>query len=116
MRGTRDRARDQDEPTRITPAHAGNTTVADSSTALGGDHPRTCGEHLKTLPLFYRMEGSPPHMRGTLSRLFLLSLTIGITPAHAGNTGLRPAFPSRRQDHPRTCGEHYFFTSSVRPM
>ena len=112
MRGTRDRARDQDEPTRITPAHAGNTTVSDSASALGGDHPRTCGEHACRLRVDVVASGSPPHMRGTLETFNVIALAVGITPAHAGNTNGAWQSKEYPQDHPRTCGEHVILSGT----
>ena len=93
-------------PTRIIPAHAGNTSVLTAFMTFSKDHPRTCGEHsphwMANLP---RM-GSSPHMRGTQAHPAWSGRGIRIIPAHAGNT--RKTFSSNgtKWDHPRTCGEH----------
>ena len=54
------------------------------------------------------MQGSPPPMRGTHKNLTRLDFPNGITPAHAGNTGIPPTRKARYWDHPRPCGEHAF--------
>ncbi len=90
----------------ITPAHAGNTREPPRGKCGYRDHPRTCGEHeLKSLSTQF-VEGSPPHMRGTLVVLRSLCDVVGITPAHAGNTEAQSALSCSHPDHPRTCGEH----------
>ena len=70
------------------------------------DHPRACGEHLLLRHDVDFHLGSSPRMRGTLYAYHDGELTLGIIPAHAGNT--RPVFPNRPapRDHPRACGEH----------
>ena len=71
---------------RITPAHAGNSHVCVQEGHECGDHPRSCGEQLYVLPLFPVDKGSPPLMRGTVGSAFIKFTTVGITPAHAGNS------------------------------
>ena len=57
--------------------------------------------------------GSSPRMRGTLITFESALATVGIIPAHAGNTS-RPAPVCRRcRDHPRACGEHHVGSSAV---
>ena len=46
-------------------------------------------------------------MRGTEKPYFLLRVSIGITPAHAGNSAGGGLFFCVVRDHPRTCGEQY---------
>ena len=90
----------------IIPAHAGNTVHPCTGGGFSTDHPRTCGEHLKDNMADYTMTGSSPHMRGTHNGVRYTPDSIGIIPAHAGNTSgdSVPTFCPR--DHPRTCGEH----------
>ena len=45
-------------------------------------------------------------MRGTLKPFETVALFVGITPAHAGNTGSEEHSLGQPEDHPRTCGEH----------
>ena len=49
---------------RITPAHAGKSTIGGTSGLANGDHPRTCGEKLAPLGVAVAPLGSPPHVRG----------------------------------------------------
>ena len=91
---------------RITPAHAGKTKRMPKSFYFPTDHPRACGENYKIGEQLEKVGGSPPRMRGKLSRSSVDTLPLRITPAHAGKTRLCriPALPSA--DHPRACGEN----------
>ena len=51
----------------IIPAHAGNTRSVICGGLEYGDHPRTCGEHVKPIAVYGSDAGSSPHMRGTHS-------------------------------------------------
>ena len=106
MRGTPDKNTSSGAQSRITPAHAGNTIIDNTFIPLIGDHPRPCGEHaIMGFPIGWT-EGSPPPMRGTLEWFKSEFMSLGITPAHAGNTA-RPVRQFQRPwDHPRPCGEH----------
>ena len=53
--------------------------------------------------------GSPPHMRGKVSKSMPSCMAFGITPAHAGKSALKAGILSDIKDHPRTCGEKRFF-------
>ena len=91
---------------RLTPARAGNTTSARSATRTWTAHPRTGGEHSRSLRRQTSDRGSPPHGRGT-HRLAGDGLDVGrLTPARAGNTGQQPGEAGRVWAHPRTGGEH----------
>ena len=70
----------------ITPAHAGNTSCCSRSFHRFRDHPRACGEYQQTMLKKSVALGSPPRMRGIHKRQRRLSTSLGITPAHAGNT------------------------------
>ena len=71
---------------RITPACAGNTTVAYLSSSSKRDHPRMRGEYPETFASPQTHAGSPPHARGIRDNLMSLIISLGITPACAGNT------------------------------
>ena len=89
----------------ITPAHAGRSELQSIIDQLFGDHPRACGEKAKVRPGQGCLPGSPPRMRGEVVRKVVLSMKIGITPAHAGRS-LFPSYTCRaKRDHPRACGE-----------
>ena len=91
----------------IIPAHAGNTLVFLCDVGSHGDHPRACGEHGGGVPHRILVPGSSPRMRGTLIRAECRLESIGIIPAHAGNTRLSSGRARPRKDHPRACGEHF---------
>ena len=68
----------------ITPAYAGKSGDVGSWSPSGGDHPRLCGEKLKTNAQPKTKRGSPPPMRGKAARTLIHNDIIGITPAYAG--------------------------------
>ena len=70
----------------ITPACAGNTSVSHSSGFSHRDHPRMRGEYPETFASPQTHAGSPPHARGIRDNLMSLIISLGITPACAGNT------------------------------
>ena len=94
---------------RITPAHAGKSRCHRTRCACPWDHPRTCGEKTHARRAAAGRAGSPPHMRGKAAERRQLFQISGITPAHAGKR--RPSTPGCAAfgDHPRTCGEKFFF-------
>ena len=100
MRGTRVDWATFENDLRITPAHAGNTTVMDVCQVAGKDHPRTCGEHPRRGTGGHGLEGSPPHMRVTPSACSPPGEYQRITPAHAGNTMFDRRLPLHRQGSP----------------
>ena len=106
MRGTRRIRNHRIFCLRITPAHAGNTSVFRRGYPLSRDHPRTRGEHPDGGIPGNSTEGSPPHTRGTRDCAAVPHILPGITPAHAGNTAYHGEFGCFRGDHPRTRGEH----------
>ena len=71
---------------RITPAHAGTTTITRKSLSRTGDHPRSRGDYfLPWLPPYSHL-GSPPLTRGLPLNCLHDSTPLRITPAHAGTT------------------------------
>ena len=70
------------------------------------DHPRACGENGLYVFVLSSARGSPPRMRGKRQHSLRLPQRSGITPAHAGKTGLSLPGPHRSWDHPRACGEN----------
>ena len=57
----------------------------------GRDHPRRCGENSKKVFCLWVKRGSPPQVRGKLTKKFKYSEEIGITPAGAGKTNASTA-------------------------
>ena len=91
-------------PSRIIPAHAGQTRRWHSDADSQSDHPRACGANL-----LKRIEkgsdfGSSPRMRGKLAVHRVIVASTRIIPAHAGQTSGHPAWSVPGTDHPRACG------------
>ena len=91
---------------RITPADAGKTVSIAAMIALAWDHPRGCGENTRQREQPQQLLGSPPRMRGKLSKSSKTAPSRGITPADAGKTEPLGCLPFFVQDHPRGCGEN----------
>ena len=89
----------------IIPAHAGNFLPHNINCNIFMDHPRTCGELESFKNLLENVDGSSPHMRGTLLSSLLEMASSWIIPAHAGNFVERLDQKTLTMDHPRTCGE-----------
>ena len=70
--------------TRITPAYAGKSHCQIVAIFRIGDHPRLCGEKLKTAVKDGVYTGSPPPMRGKERAWTTCSEATRITPAYAG--------------------------------
>ena len=106
MRGLHD-IKVPDEPMLgITPAHAGLTFVVACVAFWLRDHPRACGAYPIIIFHSSSLRGSPPRMRGLQIRHPRPPLFVGITPAHAGLTGRKPAKIPACWDHPRACGAY----------
>ena len=71
---------------RITPAHAGKSTLLPVALVSATDHPRTCGEKSPKRAETKLVRGSPPHMRGKAPEAEVTVRERGITPAHAGKS------------------------------
>ena len=89
----------------ITPACAGKSLLARTSSACPWDHPRVCGEKRQNLGPHTARKGSPPRMRGKVNQYVHDELRLGITPACAGKRRQPVHRATPRQDHPRVCGE-----------
>ena len=96
-----------------TPAHAGNTCPPPPISKARRKHPRSCGEHPMTRCLGKASPETPPLMRGTPNRWSANSLSLGNTPAHAGNTRVGAGWPAAWRKHPRSCGEHSSINASM---
>ena len=90
---------------RITPAHAGKSSLPAVADGVCRDHPRTCGEKAQEMGKSLQLQGSPPHMRGKVSSGMLVRDFARITPAHAGKSSGCSVAADQCRDHPRTCGE-----------
>ena len=84
MRGKVPRLTVHDVARGITPAYAGKSSHNRSDISIDWDHPRLCGEKSNGTFVMPRTPGSPPPMRGKVSRTGFSRLQVGITPAYAG--------------------------------
>ena len=105
MRGKVQNDRAKRTKARITPAYAGKSQNICNVRILIRDHPRLCGEKLRSSESFCSVEGSPPPMRGKAQNGSKRRHVHRITPAYAGKRLLRPFGKGSDQDHPRLCGE-----------
>ena len=85
MRGKDSQVTSQFHTARITPAYAGKS----AGTADGK----------------FKLQGSPPPMRGKEPYDVVAADLSRITPAYAGKSYYRCSCDHARQDHPRLCGE-----------
>ena len=86
MRGSLAQAPAVDLVVGIIPAHAGLTARRRCSGRAAWDHPRACGAHPTSMTTRLLALGSSPRMRGSLTFVFVIVLSFGIIPAHAGLT------------------------------
>ena len=91
-------------PTRIIPAHAGQTNMRVISPTEWPDHPRACGANQAGVFGFLLEFGSSPRMRGKRLPSVLSGRRLRIIPAHAGQTVLLNLSAESDADHPRACG------------
>ena len=70
--------------TGITLAYAGKSRVAALRLTLHRDHPRVCGEKRALSRSCAACGGSPPRMRGKVTKYVCKPQGVGITPAYAG--------------------------------
>ena len=106
MRGARMIADGHQHHRRIIPADAGSTGLRIYDLTASTDHPRGCGEHLKTYSMIIRWWGSSPRMRGAHWTPPCGPCSCRIIPADAGSTREPTQRGNRNPDHPRGCGEH----------
>ena len=77
-------------PGRITPAYAGKSAGAFGRPDRTLDHPRVCGEKMRSRQPASRAGGSPPRMRGKVIKSDNNGSQLRITPAYAGKSRLAP--------------------------
>ena len=70
-----------------------------------GDHPRVCGEKRPSGQEAGLPSGSPPRVRGKAAPAGAFGWPEGITPACAGKRGGPRSGQGPPRDHPRVCGE-----------
>ena len=69
-----------------------------------------CGENAPASIAFSILSGSPPRVRGKLTRDKAAGVDARITPACAGKTQGKNWGWVRPEDHPRVCGENFLLT------
>ena len=90
----------------LIPARAGNTRGKCYQSPRRRAHPRSRGEHFRSLNRRARRLGSSPLARGTPSTIARQRPLSGLIPARAGNTDNLALFARRHRAHPRSRGEH----------
>ena len=73
------------------------------------DHPRSCGKDGQPATQSFVVWGSPPLMRERRQQHHCFLWIRGITPTHAGKTGVVVGPANSTQDHPRSCGKDMLF-------
>ena len=114
MRGKDDRPCAYDHTDRITPAYAGKSTRLSLFAIFSGDHPRVCGEKPARPDTAYNDWGSPPRVRGKVTRPTRFKGIDGITPACAGKRTRTFCGAGFFGDHPRVCGEKLLCSRATR--
>ena len=90
---------------RFIPAPAGNGRTSWPTTSKKPVHPRACGERTRSASMICSAIGSSPRLRGTASRVVLMSVIGRFIPAPAGNGAPRTRAETGLSVHPRACGE-----------
>ena len=98
----------------IIPAHAGKTLTTTSTYRTVRDHPRSRGENMGWDLSLINPWGSSPLTRGKQRPARHEVSRRGIIPAHAGKTRLTAGLSQRDRDHPRSRGENFSATSTIR--
>src|SRR5690606_7862210 len=83
VRGAQERYLIMANPIGITPARAGSTVPVALLPPGRRDHPRACGEHYPPVGAVSGLLGSPPRVRGALTRRHCRTAWFRITPARA---------------------------------
>ena len=90
----------------LIPAHAGKTPCPASSHSSRRAHPRSRGENTEADEDSRALWGSSPLTRGKHDDVTPGGLHLGLIPAHAGKTAVRPTWRRSRWAHPRSRGEN----------
>ena len=97
----------------IIPAGAGKRRGVGMAEVVEGDHPRGCGEKPMPHCSAALLAGSSPRVRGKVPAECAALRSKGIIPAGAGKRGKAVGPAGRVRDHPRGCGEKYYYASSA---
>ena len=99
----------------ITPACAGKRRKQTGRLACTQDHPRVCGEKMRSSLKKPAYPGSPPRVRGKETVNLVWDIPHRITPACAGKSPRSACCAARGWDHPRVCGEKLAHTAVPAP-
>ena len=91
---------------RLIPARAGNTNTQVKGKKLRAAHPRSRGEHSRSVRAGVSMVGSSPLARGTQCVVLNHAGARRLIPARAGNTTAARCPGAGASAHPRSRGEH----------
>ena len=90
----------------LIPACAGKTAPGQSPSPMNWAHPRVCGENSGERSRLPMCRGSSPRVRGKRWSRFIRLRLRWLIPACAGKTHEPAHRRSRREAHPRVCGEN----------
>ena len=102
---TTDRGKGQGSPPQV----RGKRRLGRYDKTQGGITPAGAGKTRRWTSKAARYRGSPPQVRGKLLCKACRAKSNRITPAGAGKTKLYHLFLSCQPDHPRRCGENFFY-------
>ena len=105
-RGTRPRTDNRTPRSGLIPARAGNTCSCTRGRNGFWAHPRSRGEHMRSLMPLSSSSGSSPLARGTPRNGYPEDRRCGLIPARAGNTTHKELELDPAKAHPRSRGEH----------
>ncbi len=91
---------------RITPAYAGNTTIAVLLTLAVLNHSRVCRKYHKSVKILKRLQESLPRMQEILCNIHDFLNNDRITPAYAGNTRYSLSAAFGVKNHSRVCRKY----------
>ena len=100
------------ERDRLIPAHAGKTSIEETTGALSAAHPRSRGENLMKSVSKDPPSGSSPLTRGKRGFRRVPSVVDRLIPAHAGKTTCFYSLALHIAAHPRSRGENINNTES----
>ena len=90
----------------LIPTHAGKTPANSSTTLSNRAHPHSCGENVAVALSPSMTMGSSPLTRGKHEARTAREPGLGLIPAYAGKTRIRPCRACRSRAHPRSRGEN----------
>ena len=105
-RGAREIAERRAQDAGLIPARAGSTEWWCTAYPTCRAHPRSRGEHARSLGSRVRLGGSSPLARGARLDFGVQQNRVGLIPARAGSTACTLATAYTRRAHPRSRGEH----------